>query len=89
MVLTISIGFVTTAWLGIIADLLVITAVSVSAVKDNILFRLMAAFGLTYNGAQLTLLSAMGVVQSSEEEPGALSGVINFCLGIGVSVGLA
>ncbi|KLO32613.1 MFS transporter [Mycobacterium haemophilum] len=87
--LAIRIGFVTTARLGILATLLVTVVVAVFAMNDNILFGLMAAFGLTYNGALLTSLSAMGVAQSCDEEPGALPGITNSCFGIGAAVGFA
>jgi predicted MFS family arabinose efflux permease len=50
---------------------------------------LMALFGFTCHAVILTPLSSLGVLQASDEAPGALPGIANASYGMGFTLGFA
>ena len=59
------------------------------AEQEYLVIAIMVLFGLVFNATLLTAMSALGVLQASDEEPGALPGISNASYGIGASLGFA
>ncbi len=87
--LAVRIGFVTMLRAGIAASIVVVALMAVFADHKYAVAALMVIFGFTCTAVILTPLSSLGVLQASEEEPGALPGIANASYGIGFSLGFA
>jgi predicted MFS family arabinose efflux permease len=61
---------------------------AVFALDRNMVILLMILFGAAM-GVTLTPMSALGVIQAPEDEPGSLPGIANAAYGIGGSLGFA
>jgi predicted MFS family arabinose efflux permease len=83
------IGFVAVLRAGIVGSLLITALLAVFAQQESLVIALTFLLGITLFGVLLTALSALGVVQSPEDEPGALPGISNASFGIGISLGFA
>ena len=59
------------------------------AEEEHMIIGLMVLYGLAFNAVLLTAMSSLGVLQASDEEPGALPGIANASYGIGASLGFA
>ena len=82
------IGFVTVLRAGLIAAVAVTAVLAVFAFDKQVVIVLMFVFGVTLAVA-LTPMSALGVLQAPEDEPGSLPGISNASYGIGGSLGFA
>jgi MFS family permease len=82
------IGFVTVLRAGLVAVLAVTALLAVFALDKGMVIILMALFGIALAVA-LTPMSALGVLQAPEDEPGSLPGISNASYGIGGSLGFA
>ncbi len=87
--LAVRVGFVTVLRAGIAATIVVVAAMAVFADHKYVVMALMVVFGFTCTAVILTPLSSLGVLQASDEEPGALPGIANASYGIGFSLGFA
>ena len=87
--LAVRIGFVTMLRAGVAASIVVVALMAVFADHKYAVAALMVIFGFTCTAVILTPLSSLGVLQASEEEPGALPGIANASYGIGFSLGFA
>jgi MFS family permease len=87
--LAVRIGFVTVLRAGIVSSVAVTALLAVFAKQENIFIGLMVLYGLAFNAVLLTAMSSLGVIQASDEEPGALPGIANASYGIGASLGFA
>jgi predicted MFS family arabinose efflux permease len=87
--LAVRIGFVTMLRAGVAASIVVVALMAVFADHMYAVAALMVIFGFTCTAVILTPLSSLGVLQASEEEPGALPGIANASYGIGFSLGFA
>jgi predicted MFS family arabinose efflux permease len=87
--LAVRIGFVTMLRAGVAASIVVVALMAVFADHKYAVAALMVVFGFTCTAVILTPLSSLGVLQASEEEPGALPGIANASYGIGFSLGFA
>ncbi|GAY17343.1 MFS transporter [Mycobacterium sp. shizuoka-1] len=87
--LAVRIGFVTVLRAGIAATVVVVTLMGVLTDHKYAVAGLMLVFGFTCTAVILTPLSSLGVLQASDEEPGALPGIANASYGIGFSLGFA
>jgi predicted MFS family arabinose efflux permease len=83
------VGFVTVMRAGIAATIVVVALMAVFADHKYAVAALMVVFGFTCTAVVLTPLSSLGVLQASDEEPGALPGIANASYGIGFSLGFA
>jgi predicted MFS family arabinose efflux permease len=83
------IGFVTVLRAGIMCSLAVIALLAVFVQHEAMVIALTVLLGITFMGIALTSLSALGVVQAPDDEPGALPGISNASFGIGISLGFA
>ncbi len=83
------IGFVTVLRAGIAASVAVTALLAFVAEQERAFIAVMVLFGLAFNATLLTAMSTLGVLQASDEEPGALPGVANASYGIGASLGFA
>jgi predicted MFS family arabinose efflux permease len=72
--LAVKIGFVTMLRAGVAASIVVVALMAVFADHKYAVAALMVIFGFTCTAVILTPLSSLGVLQASEEEPGALPG---------------
>lgn len=82
------IGFVTVLRAGLIGTAIITTLLAMFTFDKTMVIALMAMFGITLSTA-LTPLSALGVLQAPEDEPGSLPGISNASYGIGGSLGFA
>ncbi len=87
--LAVRIGFVTLLRAGLVSSLVVVGALAVVADRLTAVVALMVVFGATCTGAVLTALSALGVVQAPDDEPGSLPGVTTVAFAIGGALGFA
>ena len=87
--LAVRVGFVTVLRAGVAASTVVVALMAVFADHKYAVAALMVVFGFTCFAVTLTPLSSLGVLQASEEEPGALPGIANAAYGIGFSLGFA
>jgi predicted MFS family arabinose efflux permease len=87
--LAVRIGFVTVLRAGIVCSLVVTALLAVFVEQQSIVVALMIVFGLTGTGVLFTALSALGVVQAPDDEPGSLPGINGAAFGIGGSIGFA
>lgn len=87
--LAVRIGFVTVMRAGIVASIVVIALTAVFADHKYAVVALMAVFGFTCHAVILTPLSSLGVLQASDEAPGALPGIANASYGMGFTLGFA
>ncbi|WP_235435737.1 MFS transporter [Mycobacterium sp. EPa45] len=87
--LAVRVGFVTVMRAGIVASIVVIAATAVFADHKYAVVALMAVFGFTCYAVILTPLSSLGVLQASDEAPGALPGIANASYGMGFTLGFA
>ncbi|SBS75060.1 Major facilitator superfamily MFS_1 [uncultured Mycobacterium sp.] len=87
--LAVRIGFVTVMRAGIAATIVVVALMAVFADHKYAVAALMVVFGFTCTAVVLTPLSSLGVLQASDEEPGALPGIANASYGMGFSLGFA
>jgi predicted MFS family arabinose efflux permease len=87
--LAVRIGFITVLRAGIAATVVVVALMAVFADHKYAVAALMVVFGFTCTAVILTPLSSLGVLQASDEEPGALPGIANASYGIGFSLGFA
>ncbi len=87
--LAVRVGFVTVMRAGIVASIVVIALTAVFADHKYAVVALMAVFGFTCHAVILTPLSSLGVLQASEEAPGALPGIANASYGMGFTLGFA
>lgn len=83
------IGFVPVLRAGIACSLVVVALFALLMQHKNLVIALTLVLGITFMGVTLTALSALGVVQSPDAEPGALPGISNASFGIGISLGFA
>ncbi|MFE2676077.1 MFS transporter [Streptomyces hygroscopicus] len=74
---------------GMVASLLLLAGVALSHSHQWIVFVLVAALGLTFNGIVLTSLNGLSVVQSPPDAPALLPGLNGSSFGIGASLGIA
>ncbi|WP_234818046.1 MFS transporter [Mycolicibacterium sphagni] len=87
--IAVRIGFVTVMRIGIVATIVVIALMAVFADHKYAIVALMVVFGFTCCATVLTPLSSLGVLQASDEAPGALPGIANASYGMGFSLGFA
>ncbi|KDF01150.1 MFS transporter [Mycolicibacterium aromaticivorans JS19b1 = JCM 16368] len=87
--LAVRIGFVTVLRAGIVATIVVVALTAVFADHKYVVAALMVVFGFTCTAVILTPLSSLGVLQASDEAPGALPGIANASYGIGFTLGFA
>ncbi|WP_431237009.1 MFS transporter [Mycolicibacterium aichiense] len=87
--LAVRIGFVTVLRAGIVATIVVVALIAVFADHKYVVAALMVVFGFTCTAVILTPLSSLGVLQASDEAPGALPGIANASYGIGFTLGFA
>ncbi|TGD84032.1 MFS transporter [Mycolicibacterium sp. CH28] len=87
--LAVRVGFIPVLRAGIAATIVVVAAMAVFADHKYVVVALMVIFGFTCTAVILTPLSSLGVLQASDEEPGALPGIANASYGIGFSLGFA
>ena len=87
--LAVRVGFVTVMRAGIVASIVVIALTAVFADHKYAVVALMAVFGFTCHAVILTPLSSLGVLQASDEAPGALPGIANASYGMGFTLGFA
>ncbi len=87
--LAVRIGFVTVLRAGIVASVAVTALLAFFAEQQTAIIWLMVLYGLAFNAVLLTAMSSLGVLQASDEEPGALPGIANASYGIGASLGFA
>lgn len=87
--LAVRVGFVPVLRAGIAATIVVVALMAIFAEHRYAVMALMVVFGFTCTAVILTPLSSLGVLQASDEEPGALPGVANASYGIGFSLGFA
>ncbi len=87
--LAVRVGFVTVLRAGVAASTVLVALMAVFAGHKYAVAALMVIFGFTCFAVTLTPLSSLGVLQASEEEPGALPGIANAAYGIGFSLGFA
>ncbi|WP_396931635.1 MFS transporter [Mycolicibacterium sp.] len=87
--LAVRVGFVTVMRAGIAASIVVIALTAVFADHRYAVVALMALFGFTCHAVILTPLSSLGVLQASDEAPGALPGIANASYGMGFTLGFA
>ena len=87
--LAVRVGFVPVLRAGVAASTVLVALMAVFAGHKYAVAALMVVFGFTCFAVTLTPLSSLGVLQASEEEPGALPGIANASYGIGFSLGFA
>ncbi|MEZ0355183.1 MFS transporter [Mycobacterium sp. SA01] len=87
--LAVRIGFVTVLRAGIVATIVVVALIAAFADHKYVVAALMVIFGFTCTAVILTPLSSLGVLQASDEAPGALPGIANASYGIGFTLGFA
>ncbi|WP_431230946.1 MFS transporter [Mycolicibacterium psychrotolerans] len=87
--LAVRIGFVTVLRAGIVATIIVVALTAAFADHKYVVAALMVVFGFTCTAVILTPLSSLGVLQASDEAPGALPGIANASYGIGFTLGFA
>ncbi|KAA0107791.1 MFS transporter [Mycolicibacterium sp. P1-5] len=87
--LAVRVGFVTVMRAGILTSIVVIALTAVFADHKYAVIALMAVFGFTCHAVILTPLSSLGVLQASDEAPGALPGIANASYGMGFTLGFA
>ncbi|WP_059017418.1 MFS transporter [Mycobacterium sp. M26] len=87
--LSVRVGFVTMLRAGVASSIVVVALMAVFAEHKYAIAALMVVFGFTCTAVILTPLGSLGVLQASEEEPGALPGIANASYGIGFSLGFA
>ncbi len=88
--LAVRVGFVTVMRAGIAASIVVIALTAVFADHRYAVVALIALFGFTCHAVILTPpLSSLGVLQASDEAPGALPGIANASYGMGFTLGFA
>ena len=74
---------------GIAATIVVVALMAVFADNKWAIVALMVVFGITCAAVIHTPLMSLGVLQASDEAPGALPGLANASYGIGFSLGFA
>jgi predicted MFS family arabinose efflux permease len=72
-----------------VSSVAVTALLAVFANQENMIIGLMVLYGLAFNAVLLTAMSSLGVIQASDEAPGALPGIANASYGIGASLGFA
>ncbi|WP_183507947.1 MULTISPECIES: MFS transporter [unclassified Mycolicibacterium] len=87
--LAVRVGFVTVLRAGIVSTIVVIALMAVFADNKWAIVALMVVYGITCSAVIHTPLMSLGVLQASDEEPGALPGLANASYGIGFSLGFA
>ncbi|WP_445166455.1 MFS transporter [Mycolicibacterium sp. Dal123E01] len=87
--LAVRIGFVTVLRAGILATIVVVALMAVFADDKWAIVALMVVYGITCSAVIHTPLMSLGVLQASDEAPGALPGLANASYGIGFSLGFA
>jgi MFS family permease len=87
--LAVRIGFVTVMRAGIAATIVVVALMAIFADYKYAIVALMVVYGITCGAVIHTPLMSLGVLQASDEEPGALPGLSNASYGIGFSLGFA
>ncbi|MBS1691778.1 MAG: MFS transporter [Actinobacteria bacterium] len=87
--LAVRIGFVTVLRAGIASTIVVTALLAFFAQQQTAVIVVMVLFGITCNATLLTAMGTLGVLQASDEEPGALPGLANASYGIGASLGFA
>jgi MFS family permease len=86
--LAVRIGWVTVLRAGLVCAVAATALLAVFALDRNMVILLMILFGASM-GVALTPMSALGVIQAPEDEPGSLPGISNAAYGIGGSLGFA
>jgi predicted MFS family arabinose efflux permease len=86
--IAVRIGFVAMLRAGILAAVGVTALLAFFAQQERLVTAVMILFGLAFS-MLMTSMSSLGVLQASNEEPGALPGISNACYGIGSSLGFA
>ena len=87
--LAVRIGFVTVLRAGILSTIVVVALMAVFADNKWAIVALMVVYGITCSAVIHTPLMSLGVLQASDEAPGALPGLANASYGIGFSLGFA
>jgi predicted MFS family arabinose efflux permease len=87
--LAVRIGFVTVLRAGILSTIVVVALMAVFADNKWAIVALMVVYGITCGAVIHTPLMSLGVLQASDEAPGALPGLANASYGIGFSLGFA
>jgi MFS family permease len=87
--LAVRIGFVTVMRAGIAGTIVVVALMAVFADNKWAIVALMVVYGITCGAVIHTPLMSLGVLQASDEAPGALPGLANASYGIGFSLGFA
>jgi predicted MFS family arabinose efflux permease len=87
--LAVRIGFVAVMRAGIAATIVVVALMAVFADNKWAIVALMVVYGITCGAVIHTPLMSLGVLQASDEAPGALPGLANASYGIGFSLGFA
>jgi MFS family permease len=87
--LAVRIGFVTVLRAGIVCAVVLIALLAVFADRLGVVVALMIVYGVLGTGVVLTAVSALGVVQAPDDEPGSLPGINGVAFGIGGAIGSA
>ncbi|NTY60059.1 MFS transporter [Mycolicibacterium sphagni] len=87
--LAVRIGFVAVLRAGILSTIVVVALMAVFADNKWAIVALMVVYGITCSAVIHTPLMSLGVLQASDEAPGALPGLANASYGIGFSLGFA
>jgi len=87
--LAVRIGFVTVLRAGIASTIVVIALMAVFADNKWAIVALMVVYGITCSAVIHTPLMSLGVLQASDDAPGALPGLANASYGVGFSLGFA
>jgi MFS family permease len=86
--LAVRIDFVTLLRAGLAGGVAVVILLALVVKQQTLVTLVMILFGVAF-GMMMTAMSSLGVLQASDEEPGALPGISNACYGIGASLGFA
>jgi len=87
--LAVRIGFVTMLRIGVAGTVAVTVLLAIVAQHQHLVAIGMALYGFIFTGTLMTAMGSLGVLQASDEAPGALPGISNASYGIGSSIGFA
>lgn len=86
--LAMRIGFVTVLRIGLVGAVVSTALLAFVAQQEHLVIAMVVLFAPAFV-MLMTAMSSLGVLQASDEEPGALPGISNACYGIGSSLGFA
>lgn len=86
--LAVKVGFVTVLRVGIVSAIVVTAILASVSQHQQLMMASMVLWGVSFS-MLMTAMATLGVLQASDEEPGALPGISNASYGIGSSLGFA